>query len=419
MQESIMSPTFFRNYLAPRKRSTAKPAARPALSMESLEDRRLMAADAMNIDYVTGPSNEAAFGAPTVLTSPATPLGAPAPATRIAPPVDPPAFDQVLSARVSEYGSGQRFLLIDGSDYDDRINILEYNGSFGLAYARVQLEQWSGATQISSQEVRIDLRNPLYPLAVANGAIVVNGKGGHDTINNLTAKSMNAAGGDGRDTIYGGSGGDYISGQGGDDTLYGRGGADLISGDGGVDHINGNEGDDQLFGGDQMDFIYGNAGSDKIWGDGGDDFLYGDNGNDDANVPYVDYIQGGSGNDRLQGDAGGDYLYGEGAFDTLFGGRGIDWMYGGDNDDTMYGGLDGDHMCGDAGVDTLFGEAGNDYLDGGFMSDGNFNSPDKIYGGLGADQFWRHKTTWGQDDTDKFFDFLGSEGDTVENSWHW
>ena len=52
------------------------------------------------------------------------------------------------------------------------------------------------------------------------------------------------------------------------------------------------------------------------------------------------------------------------------------------------------------------------------MSNLIFNSPDKLWGGVGADQFTRHKSVLGSDDTDVFNDYNSAEGDTTNNVWY-
>ena len=64
-----------------------------------------------------------------------------------------------------------------------------------------------------------------------------------------------------------------ISGGLGDDIITGSGFRDVISGDGGADTINGGDGDDLIHGGDGDDTLSGNDGDDVISGGDGDDVI--------------------------------------------------------------------------------------------------------------------------------------------------
>jgi Ca2+-binding RTX toxin-like protein len=79
------------------------------------------------------------------------------------------------------------------------------------------------------------------------------------------------------------------------------------SGTNGKDTLTGNSGNDYLDGGNGDDKLYGSAGNDTLLGGNGDDLLVGDAGNDSLN--------GGLGNDTLRGGLGND---------TLTSGSGID-----------------------------------------------------------------------------------------------
>jgi Ca2+-binding RTX toxin-like protein len=84
---------------------------------------------------------------------------------------------------------------------------------------------------------------------------------------------------------------DRLSGWGGNDTIYAGSGDDYVSGD---------EGNDSL---------YGDAGNDQIAGGKGDDNLYGSTG--------TDLLTGGSGNDRIDGGSGVDTAFYLGKFSEL------------------------------------------------------------------------------------------------------
>src|SRR5215472_7352593 len=117
---------------------------------------------------------------------------------------------------------------------------------------------------------------------VANtSTIQVFGQSGNDTItldeSNGALPAAQLFGGDGNDTITGGSGNDQLFGQAGNDTLLGKGGNDFLFGGAGNDVLTGGTGDDQVF---------GEAGNDRmIWNPGDDSDLFeGGDGTDTAEV---------------------------------------------------------------------------------------------------------------------------------------
>src|SRR5207344_1925398 len=117
---------------------------------------------------------------------------------------------------------------------------------------------------------------------VANTSVIqVFGQAGNDTISldesNGALPAAQLFGGDGNDTLTGGSGNDMLFGQAGNDTLLGKGGNDFLFGGAGNDTLIGGAGDDQVF---------GEAGNDlMIWNPGeGNDILEGGDGTDTAEV---------------------------------------------------------------------------------------------------------------------------------------
>ncbi len=133
-------------------------------------------------------------------------------------------------------------------------------------------------------------------------------------------------GGDGNDTLIGGSNDDKLDGEDGDDVLIG------------------NAGKDKLDGGDGNDTLIGGTGDDKLDGEDGDDSLDGGDGEDD--------LKGGDGNDTIMGGAGDDKIKGEDGDDSIDGGSGEDDIKAGKGDDTVAGGLGDDELDGDKGFDT-------------------------------------------------------------------
>jgi hypothetical protein len=194
-------------------------------------------------------------------------------------------------------------------------------------------------------------------------------------------------GGSGNDTLYGGEDDDRLFGGADNDLLYGEAGNDLLFGDEGNDLLDGGTGIDTLRGGNDSDTLHGSANNDYLYGDPGEDYLYGDGGND--------VLKGGSEGDLLDGGDDADELWGEEDVDTLYGGRGTDYLYGGQATDYLYGGLEDDVLYGgiagndafDTSVDYLYGEEGNDRIYG---QAGN----DELDGGEGNDSLYLRSCTW-------------------------
>lgn len=215
--------------------------------------------------------------------------------------------------------------------------------------------------------------------------------GGNDTVTNATILPSVILGGEGNDTLKGGSNVDHLFGEMGDDTIEGNASGDRLYGGPGSDFIKGNAGDDYIEGDDAVtdriseaaelslpyrnaDVIYGGAGADQILGQIGLDRIYGGGG--------ADKIDGGRGNDILYGDDGlTSYNVTEdkqlAGIDTIYGGEGNDWLYGGYGNDKLFGG---------SGTDMLIGGENDDFLDTGSASETTFE------GGNGND-FNAYKTT--------------------------
>ena len=99
-----------------------------------------------------------------------------------------------------------------------------------------------------------------------------------------------------------------------------------------------------LWGGTGQDWMFAGDGLDELIGEGGNDFMYGQGGQD--------WIFGGIGLDFAGGDEGNDFL---------FGAEDQDWIYGGEGDDFLDGGVGNDFLAGGAGEDTFYFEKGSGY----------------------------------------------------------
>jgi len=271
-----------------------------------------------------------------------------------------------------------------------------------------------------------NLPNALYPGITKDpnpndGKDTVLGGAGHDWIET----------GDDADHIYGGSGDDTIDGGIDDDYIEGNRGDDDITGGHGSDTIYGNSGDDSINAGDSSllfgqaidddpvspdpvpingkDLVYGGAGNDTILGQDDDDTLYGGTGND--------YLDAGIDDDEAYGESGNDTVLGGQGDDTLGGGTGFDSIEGGSGDDSISGGQDNDTITGDAGDDTILGNTGADELYGGSGDDSidGGSGNDTITGGDGADTMFG-----GTNDEDLFLgatvgdDIDGGSGNLVD-----
>lgn len=215
---------------------------------------------------------------------------------------------------------------------------------------------------------------------------------GHD----ITWIEDGATGGD--DTIYGGTGRDYILGHGGDDDLQGGEGDDLIWGHAGDDVVIGGAGNDELQGDAPewqlaanlhgKDYMDGGDGDDWMWGYAGHDQMFGGRGNDN--------ILGGDGDDQINGEEGNDRVFGDAGNDYVLGGAGDDWLQG-DNryvslmyhgDDLIDGQEGNDTIFGEGGGDTLYGGSGNDLLIGGSSTTEDDGAVDILEGGEGHDIYY-------------------------------
>src|SRR6516165_3105466 len=227
----------------------------------------------------------------------------------------------------------------------------------------------AGALLVNGGAVAVDGQ----PTVANTVQIQVFGQAGDDMI---TLDESNGAlpaallfGGDGNDTLTGGSGNDQLFGGAGNDTLRGKGGNDL------------------LFGGDGNDTLIGGAGDDQVFGQGGNDLMIWNPGDG------TDLFEGGDGNDTAQVNGGN----GAEVFTLTANGTRVRFdrlspapfsldigttenfvlnMNGGDDqfsatgnlaaliNVTVDGGAGNDTILGSNGNDHLFGGDGNDFIDG-------------------------------------------------------
>lgn len=287
-----------------------------------------------------------------------------------------------------------------------------------------------------------------------DGDDVIKGGAGNDYID----------GGRDDDELYGGAGNDTIKGGTGDDTIVGGLDNDKLYGDAGNNTFIFNDGDgrDTIYSGsgtdtlefvdmtaDDLNFVYDKASGSLIinYGSSNLDYVYIDSyikNNSTTSVKYVKTkdpndpnnqittklsdlinqnminitaeakkttngtvyndvitsdnkgavtIDGGAGNDSIIGGKYNDTLYGGAGNDTIEGNGGNDIIYGGAGDDVLYGGTgDFNYLYGDAGNDVLYGDIFShyDYLYGGTGDDtiyANSKYFTEAYGGDGNDTY--------------------------------
>ena len=293
----------------------------------------------------------------------------------------------------SLYGEGGNdSLTIDGSDLfvsggqgNDKVTVASGSGSVVLDLTVGQIE-----TVVATASNTWNL----FDATGATWVVSITGGNGDDTIIGGTLGDK-LSGGGGFDEIYGGEGNDSINGGLLSDILYGQAGNDTISGDAGIDFLYGGMGDDSLtIDGDDQN-VTGDEGNDKVTVAAGSEFvqlflvpgaietvnasaLTGDSYFNAIGATWsvsitggsgVDHIEGGDANDKLIGGAGGDRIHGGGGNDSLTGGDGNDILSGGDGNDSL---------TGDNGDDILHGQEGDDFLNGGLGAD-------NLYGNAGND----------------------------------
>ncbi len=254
---------------------------------------------------------------------------------------------------------------------------------------------------------------------VANTArIQVFGLAGNDVIaldeSNGALPAADLFGGNGNDTLTGGSGADLLFGQAGNDTLDGKGGNDLLFGGAGNDVLTGGDGEDQLFGEAGDDRIVWNPGDDSDLAEGGDgiDTLQVNGGNGaetftltangtrfrfDRLDPAPFFIDAGTIEKAVVNLNGGDdHFSATGNLAALVqvtvdGGAGNDTLLGSNGADTLMGGDGNDFIDGQQGNDTILLGAGDDT----FQWDAGDGS-DIVEGGTGTDAMLFNGTAIGE-----------------------
>lgn len=307
------------------------------------------------------------------------------------------------------FSASERLLTFNGDSADDNLTITRD--------ASGQLLGNNGAVPISDG----------IPTIFNTDLIQAFGGAGNDVITlDESHGALPAAqlfGGQGDDTLTGGSGNDQLFGENGNDTLFGGAGNDVLSGGNGNDTLIGGAGSDTFLGGNGDDTLIWNPGD-------GSDVFEGGNGFDTAVVNgavadevftvtahdgRVDFervspgpfsidigsteqldVNMGAGNDTFT--ASGDlaslislHVDGGAGNDTITGSNGNDTLLGGAGNDTINGGAGDDFIDGNAGADTAFLGDGNDVFlwdpgDGSDRVDGGAGFDEMVFDGNGANE---------------------------------
>lgn len=368
---------------------------------------------------------------------------------------------RVLAVTPLSIGFSSNHIYINGSDADDVAIVTEvtpgtinvYFESEGQSVSRdfdksqvVRIfftgkqgnDQFTNLTNIGAKATGDEGNDTLVggsgndDLQGGDGDDTISGRDGNDEIKgNVGADTLDGNGGDDslwggteNDVIYGGDGNDRLLGDAGNDRLLGGAGNDAIAGGDGDDAIAGGDGNDNLGGGLGNDVISGNAGDDLIQGEAGDDTLFGNEDNDTIRGgDGHDFMRGDSGNDTMYGDAGNDSLSGNEGDDLLYGGIGNDSLTGSDGADRLFGEVGDDRLIGGGGIDSISGGFGNDAINGGDGDDslsgdqgddvvsGSFGN-DTITGAEGSDSLFGDDgddSLWGGSDNDTINGGLGND----------
>ena len=277
---------------------------------------------------------------------------------------------------------------IDGGIGSDWVQFEDLANNFFLEYS----SDSSDAGTVSIFDSTSDSDHEPVSIVDLTSIENVKGSSGDDTLTKISNTTGTLQGGDGNDSILGGSGKDFLYGDAGNDSLTGGSGNDDLHGGDGNDSLTGGSGNDDLHGGNDNDYFTASSGNDRIWGDDGQDWFAMNGGtfhnfvdlsantatgtDGETTVLYdIEHVLGSSANDEIHGDSEANSLSGEAGWDTIHGGDENDWLSGGEGNDNLYGDAGNDSISGGDGDDTIYGGDGDDHLKGGTGSN-------TIYGGI-------------------------------------
>jgi hypothetical protein len=227
----------------------------------------------------------------------------PSPGRAARPSIEPLEERRLLAADADPGGTVRLEvgkLDIEGTRKADVI-VVDFNAATGQIEVTLNGEFKGGfPTSVVTAGIEVESRQGNDSITFGPGITVgvdCDGDKGNDTITGGSGNDI-LKGGPGKDVINGGAGFDEIEGEDGKDSLSGGPGTDDIDGGNGKDTINGEDDSDTLRGGNGNDILNGGAADDRIRGGNGKDTCDGGDGNDD--------IDGGLGRDRDTGGPGND-----------------------------------------------------------------------------------------------------------------
>lgn len=239
-------------------------------------------------------------------------------------------------------------LVITGTAQADTIYVSDYTNSAGVKFAKVTYNGAAPTEYFKIADIKGVIKfdglggNDYFNNNVNTLRTSAIGGLGNDTLKGGDMADT-LVGGIGNDYLYGYEGSDLLKGEAGTDRLYGGNGGDSLDGGDDSDYLWGEGDSDMLAGGKGNDSLYGAAGNDNLFGGDGADLLDGGFGNDylrattyEMNSLNKETLVGGEGNDELIGGWGADQLDGGAGNDTLSGSEGIDFLTGGEGNDLFY-----------------------------------------------------------------------------------
>ena len=186
-----------------------------------------------------------------------------------------------------------RFHRVDirSGDGDDNVTVTNVGDSASSLHAGVFIQTGEGDDTVHSTDLDVTVQGQagddvITVLGQEDHIVEIDGASGHDVLTVVGNARGQLSGGEGDDTITGGSGNDAITGGDGDD---------VIEANGGNDRVEAGDGDDIVHGGRGKDIIVGGDGNDELRGGYSNDILLAGDGNDD--------VVGGRGNDLIVGVA--------------------------------------------------------------------------------------------------------------------
>ena len=187
---------------------------------------------------------------------------------------------QLMAANITASLSGG-VLRVEGTQQNDTIIMRQIGNTVSIDGVRI-----NGSGTINRIEIRglggnDVLRadgNGVFNQSVRIPTTIWGGTGKDFIVGGTAADQL--VGGSGNDTLYGMQGNDKMWGEAGNDLMYGGTGNDELQGGAGNDELLGEAGNDSLWGQENDDWLWGGSGDDQIDGGSGSDVAYGGPGRD-------------------------------------------------------------------------------------------------------------------------------------------